>query len=88
MRRTNARTELHDEIKRTRAEAFRHRPDRNLDDAQLRSFFSRVHQPDCFARRIHEINGAAIGDINTEANAGLICDDAIAAGKTFVAGGR
>jgi hypothetical protein len=37
---------------------------------------------------IDEVDRAAIGNINTEANAALICDQSITTGETFVLGSR
>ena len=57
-------------------------------DTELRSFFPRMHQADRSADWVREINCAAIGDINTEANAALICNQAITTVETFVLCGR
>lgn len=45
-----------------------------------------MHQPDRTEALIDQINRAAIGDINTEANVALICDQAIATLEAFVPG--
>jgi hypothetical protein len=47
-----------------------------------------MHQADRSADGVGKINGAAIGDINAEANTALICDQAITAIETFVLCGR
>ena len=47
-----------------------------------------MHETDRTAHGIGKINGAAIGDINAEANTGLICNQAITAVETFVPGDR
>ena len=47
-----------------------------------------MHQPDRTEALIDQINRAAIGDVNTEANAALICDQAITTVETFVRRGR
>jgi hypothetical protein len=88
MRRPNARTELHHEVRSARTKMFGHRSDGVRDDAELGAFFPRMHQADRIAHGVHEINGAAIRDVNSDANAALICDQAIAALKTFVLAGR
>lgn len=67
---------------------FGHRSDGVRNDTELGAFFSRMHQTDRIAHGVHEINSAAIRDVNSEANAALICDQAIAAVKTFVLAGR
>jgi hypothetical protein len=47
-----------------------------------------MHQADRSADGVGEINGAAIGDINAEANTALICDQAIATVETFAVCGH
>ena len=51
-------------------------------------FLSRMDQADRVAHGIDEINGAAIGDINAEADAALVCDQAITTVEALVPGGR
>lgn len=67
---------------------FGHRSDGVRDDAELSAFLPRMHQADRIAHGIGEINGAAIRDVNAEAKAALICDQAITAVKTLVLRGR
>ena len=43
-----------------------------------------MHQPDRAEALIDQINRAAIGNVNAEANAALICDQAIATFEAFV----
>ena len=45
-----------------------------------------MHQPDRTEALIDQINRTAIGDVNTEANAALICDQAIATFEALVPG--
>lgn len=45
-----------------------------------------MHQPDRTEALIDQINRAAIGDVNAETNAALICDQAIAISEAFVLG--
>ena len=42
-----------------------------------------MHQTDRIAYGIDDENGATIGDINAEANAALICDQAVTTVETF-----
>lgn len=82
MGRTNARTELHHKIRGPRTKTLRHRVNGGGGDTQLRPFFPRVDQADYIPDGINDENSAAIGDVNAEANAALIGDQAIAAVKT------
>lgn len=82
--RTNARTELHNEILRARTKMFGQRADSVGDNAKLRSFFPRMHQSNRIAYRIHDENGAAISNINGETYAALICDQSVTTVETFV----
>jgi hypothetical protein len=47
-----------------------------------------MHQTDRVADWIDQVNGATIGDVNSETNAALICDQAVATVETFVRCGR
>ena len=67
---------------------FGHRFDGVRDDTELRPFFPGMHQTNRIADGIDDENGAAIGDINAEANAALICDQAVTTVQTFVLCGR
>lgn len=88
MRRTNAWTELHNDIRGARTKMFRHRADGVGDDTKLRPFFSGMHQTNRIAYGIDDENGATISNINAEANAALICDQPIKTVETFVPCGR
>jgi hypothetical protein len=88
MRRPNARTELHHEIGGARTKVFAHRSNAVGNDTKLRPFFPGMHQSNRLAGGIDEEYGAAVRDINTEANAALIRDQAITAVDTSVACGR
>ena len=43
-----------------------------------------MHEPDRIARGIDKVNGATIGNINSEANTALVCDQAITTVETLV----
>src|SRR5436190_6347880 len=58
------------------------------DYPELRSFFSRMHQTYRNANWVDEIDSATVGDINAEANAGLICNQTITTVETFVPSDR
>ena len=87
MGRTNAGTELNDEIGRTRTKLRRHRLDRVRHDTQLRAFLSRMNQPDGAPDRIGDVNGATISDVDPETNAALVRDDSIAVLETMIGHG-
>ena len=40
-----------------------------------------MHQADCGRFWIDNVDGAAVGHVNTQSNTALICDKAVAAGK-------
>ena len=63
---------------------FGHRFDGIPDDTELRSLFPRMHQTYRRVDGVNEINSATIGDIDAEANAALICYQAITTVETFV----
>src|SRR5437899_10600517 len=79
MRWTNARTELHDHVRGIGAEAINHLPDRVRDDAELGAFAPGMHQTDRRCFRIHNVKSAAVGDVNAQRDAALVCNDAVAA---------
>src|SRR5438477_12473413 len=81
MRGADARTELHDHVRRIGAEAIHHLPDRICDDAKLGTFAPGMHQTDSGRFWIDNVNSAAIGDVNTQHDPVLIGDDAVAAGE-------
>ena len=83
MGRPNAGTELDDEIGRRRTKTLVHEFDRSRSDFELGAFLSRMHESDCRRFWIDDVNRAAVRNVNAEANAALICNDTIAAGKTF-----
>lgn len=63
-----------------------HRGNRARDDAQLGSFLAGMNKAETTAHRIDQINGAAIGDVDSKANVRLIGDQpiAFAEAKIFV----
>lgn len=77
----NAGTQLHDYLRRIRAEVFSHLSDRVGDDAELGSFASGMDQPNRRCFWIYHVNRATICDINAEGDTVLIGDDAIARGE-------
>lgn len=67
---------------------FGHRFDGVRNDAEPSALLPRMDQADRVANGIGKINGAAIGDVNAEANAPLVCDQAITTVETLVPCGR
>jgi len=84
MRRPDAGTELDDQLGRARTKLCFHQTDGFRHDAEFRSFFSGMDQADRLPNGIDQINRAAIGDVNTQANAGLVCDQAVTAVNAFI----
>src|SRR5437879_11650015 len=83
MRRTNAGTELHDQVGRLRSEACTHLRDRIRNDAQLGPFAAGMNKTDGRRFRIDNINRATIGDMNAEQNSPLVRDDSVVTSELF-----
>ena len=81
VRRANAGAELHDQVRGIGAEAINHLSERVCDDAKLGAFAPGMHKADPRCFWIHDVNRATVGDVNSQPDAALVCDDAIAAGK-------
>ena len=79
MRRTNAGTELHDEIARRRIKMLSHLRDRLRNDRQLGSLFARMDKANDVPNGIDHENRATIRDVDPQGNAALICDQAVCA---------
>jgi len=77
----NARTELHDHVRRIGPEAFNHLSDRVCDDAELGAFASGMHKANRRRFWIYDVNCATVSDVNAERDAALIGDNAVATGK-------
>ena len=77
----NAGTELHGHVRRFGAEAFTHLSDRVCDETELGAFASGMHEAYRRSFRIYNVSRAAVRDVNTERDAALIGDNAIAAGE-------
>jgi len=78
VRRADARTELHDHLRRIGSEAFNHLFDRVWDNAKLGAFAAGMHKTNCRCRWINDVNCATVCDVNAERDTGLIGDNAIA----------
>ncbi len=81
MRRTNAGTQLHNQVGRLRSEACAHLCDRIRNDAQLGPFAAGMDETDGRPFWIDNINRATIGDMNAEQNFPLVRDDSVATGE-------
>src|SRR6266566_2367606 len=81
VRRPNAGTELHDQVRWIGPEAFNHLSDRVCDDAKLGAFASGMHKADRGRFWVYDVNGATVSDVNAERHTALIGDNAIAAGE-------
>ena len=84
MRRTNAGTELHDQIDRLRSEALDQLFDRVSSNAELAPFAAGMHQSDSRRFWIDNVNSAAVSDMNAERDTRLICNEAVAAGEMLI----
>src|SRR6266404_2369025 len=84
MRRANARTQLHNQIRRRGTEAFSHLLNSLRGNRQRGSLFPRMNQPDRRRFWIDNVNRAAIGDVNAERDLLLISDQTVAAGEFVV----
>ena len=78
VRRADARTELHDHLRRIGAEAFDHPSDRVWGNAKLGSFAAGMHETNCRCRWINDVNCATVCDVNAERYTGLIGYNAVA----------
>jgi len=59
-------------------------PDRFRGDFECGSFFARMRQTNCRCFRIDNVNRTAVGNMDTERNALLVCNDGVAPDKFFV----
>jgi len=84
MRRTNAGTELHDQIARLRSELLDHLGDCIRNDAELCPLAAGMEETDSWRVWIDNVNSAAVGDMNAERDTRLICNEAVAAGEVFI----
>jgi len=84
VRRTNAGTKLHDQVRGIRAEAIDHLRNRVRDDAELGAFAPGMHQTDSRRFGIDNVNRATIGHVNAERDTESIRNDAVATGEFFV----
>lgn len=84
MRRTNAGTELHDQIGRLRSELLDHLGDCTRNNAELRPLAAGMDETDSWRVWIDNVNRAAVGDMNAERDTRLICNEAVAAGEMFI----
>ena len=84
MRRTNAGTELHDQIGRLRSELLDHLDDCIRNDAELGPFAAGMDETDGWRIWIDNVNSAAVSDMNAERNSRLICNEAVAAGEMLI----
>lgn len=83
MRRTNAGTELYDQVGRLRSQPCAHVRDRICDDTKLGPFAPGMDEADGQRFWIDNINRATIGYMNAEQSVFLVCDDSVATGKLF-----
>src|SRR5260370_41585524 len=78
MRRPNAWAELHNQLGRVRTETFSHLLDRFRNNRRLSPFFPGMDETDHRCFWIDNVNGTAIGHMNTKGNPFLVLDDSIA----------
>ena len=79
--RADAGAELGDDVGTDAAVIFHHRLNGGGDDAELGAFFSTVDAADGAAHGIHEPHGAAVGDVDAEADSRIVGDEAVHAGN-------
>ena len=84
MGRPNARTELHHQISRRRSKALPHLRDRARNDAKFGSFLAGMHQAKTATNGIDQIYRAAVRDVNSQADAGLIRDQPVTIRETVI----
>ena len=84
MRRTNAGTELHDQIARLRSELLDHLGDCIRNDAKLCALAAGMDETDGWRIWIDNVNSAAVSDMNAERDTRLICNEAVAAGEMLI----
>ena len=88
MRRPNARAQLRNQITGSNSKLLTHRRDRVPNDSQGSSFLARMNQTNRPGISVNQIDRAAIGHIDSEADIALVRNQSITAFKTFVTGGH
>src|SRR5262249_48286360 len=81
VQRTNTRTEVHDHVRRIGPDPITDFMKGVSDDAELSAFAPGMHKPDRECFWIYDVNRATIGDVNSERDAALLGDNAVAAGE-------
>ena len=82
--RTNAGAELGNKILWFDRKSLPHLDYRLGDDTQLRALFPRVNQGSGALLSVEEVKGAAIGNVNSEANIALVGNQTVAAFETAI----
>ena len=54
------------------------------DDAELSALATRMNEPDRGRLWIDNVNSAAVGNVNAQRDAALICNETVAPGEMFV----
>ena len=88
MRRSNAWTDLHDQVRRRRTEAYVHLFDRSGDNTKSGPLLSRVNQAETTLQWIDDVNGGAIRYVNAEANFALVGKESVRAAEAAILGKR
>src|SRR5258708_38973570 len=78
MRRTNAWTELDNQVGRVRTKIFPHLLNRFRGNRQLSSFFSGMDKAHRRRFWIDNVDRAAVGDVNSERDFALVCNQPVA----------
>src|SRR5437588_4224240 len=84
MRRTDAGTQLNDEIGRLDPEFLPHQVDCTTHNPEHGPFFSGMNQSNCPGISVHQVNRAAISHVNSKANTALIGNQPIAIFETVI----
>jgi hypothetical protein len=86
MRRTDAGTQLNDEIGRLDPEFLPHQVDCTVHNSERGSFFSGMNQANYPGISVHQVNRAAISYVNPKADIALIRNQPIAIFETVIRG--
>ena len=70
--RTKARTQMHEEVLGPGTKTFSHRLNGMGCNAQLRTLFPGMNQPNRSLNRINQVNRTAVGDVNAQTNVSAV----------------
>ena len=88
MRRSDAWTDLHDQVRRRRTKACVHLFDRSGDNTKSGPLLARMNQAETTLQWIDDVNGGAIRYVNAEANFALVGKESVRTAETAILGKR